>query len=141
MAKYFFPLLILMTLSACSLFEKILESRPSTKTRQCCYINAPKDTIFFNCKKQKTMKMEVLIKHKWSNNGLLYWDTIIPNKQEIPVSFIYDKILKDSLLNKYFHIIVRSNKKSHTKSDYWFILDSADLKSGEIIFSYNKVGR
>lgn len=125
----------------CSTIENIIEAKPVTKDRKCCYINEGRDTIFFNCNKEKTERILVSVRRKMENTRLLYIDSNIVNQGFVPLGFIYDKIPKDSLLNKYFHIIVVSNKKLHTKSDYWFILDSADWRSGDTIFSYNQIAR
>ena len=106
MVRCLFILLVVSGLNACTLIENIVESLPYKKTRECCYINGSKDTVFFDCKRQKTKKLEVSIATGTSYKDLFTWDTIIGNCNEIPLTFIYNKIPKDSLLNKYFHLIV-----------------------------------
>jgi hypothetical protein len=132
-----------MLLANCNLIEHIIESGvgSDTKERRCCYINGAKDTVFFDCKKQKTRKILVAVKRKMENNRLLDIDSVIADQKFIPLDFIYKRISKDSLMDKYFHIIVVSDKKNDEKSDYWFILNENDLRSKDTIFSYNKTGR
>lgn len=139
--KYLAILLLSMLLVKCSLIENIVESGSNTKERKCCYINGAKDTIFFNCNKQKMKKIVVAVTRKMENNRLLNIDSVIADQKFIPLDFIYKRISKDSLVDKYFHVIIVSDKKNHEKSDYWFILNEKELRSSDTIFSYNKTGR
>ena len=130
-----------MLLLKCSVIEHIVESGYDTKERRCCYLNGTKDTIFFDCNKEKTKKILVLVKRKMENNNLLNIDSVIADQKFILLDFIYKRMSKDSLMDKYFHIIVVSDKKNHEKSDYWFSLNEKKLRSNDILFSYNKTGR
>ena len=139
MVKYFFSIILILIINACSLIEKVIEALPGPyKTRHCCYLNPGKDTIYFNCKNEKLIKLYVVVANRGENRHLLDLDTNIIHQSAISLNFIYNRISKDSLSGKYFHIIARSDKR---ETDYWFILDSADLKSRDTIFSYNHIRR
>jgi hypothetical protein len=111
------------------------------KERTCCFLNESKDTIFFNCRNEFPVKVQVVVKFPLENRLLLQIDSTITGKRTLPLDFIYNRISKENLVDKYFHIIVISNKKNHEKSDYWFILNNNEILANKITYSYNKTGR
>jgi hypothetical protein len=134
---YYSLLLLICLLSSCEPALNLVGSLPYTKTKPCCYLNASRDTVFFNCKNQRVVEMQVRFKNWQTRQEILFRDSSHAGQRILPLQFVYDSIPRDSLLHNYFHIVVVARRTFITE-DYWFIPDSNSWRSKEIIHSYIK---
>jgi hypothetical protein len=112
---------------------------PNSKTRECCYIAPNQDTIYFNCRKNKLVRMQVFISKLPLYTKIFVLDSILQGQDKISLGFLTNVMPKDDFSGINLQVILTSDKR--VRNDFWFILDSAAIKSNDTIYSYNKTGR